>query len=444
MIEEIKKDNDQTDQSNNDNVKEKKFFLDRKRISVLVIMLISIFVVGYFSFFKSKKPTPPVVNSISNDPNILITAPSAPPQIVSPTIQPPQLPTPPSINNMTIPTPTVQPTPQSSVPSVNNTVNTLNTPPTINNIDSKKLSTGFNVYSGSNANTSAKNQSNSQFLGFDGGVIDNSPLAASSATSVVATKVMSNLSHTILQGKVIDAVLETAINTQLAAGIIRAIISRDVYGEQGDQVLIPKGSRVVGNYNVSSSGPNNSGATAPGATTGSSGSSTPSSNGQVQTRVYVTWNRIITPSGVDLNITGTAGSDQLGRLGIPGYLDLMLIEQLSNSLLVSVLIPLAIANMTGTGDSQVTTNTTINGGGGIIPTPNSGGSSSSTTPGSSTTTQSSVDAQIVQQGSQQFATTAQQALSNAIPQVPTLYVDQGAKITILAQQDLIFPQAALK
>ena len=65
-----------------------------------------------------------------------------------------------------------------------------------------------------------------------------------SASGVKVTMV-GDMSIIITQGKILDAVLETPINTS-NVGPIRALISKDVYSERGTNVLIPKGSRIVG------------------------------------------------------------------------------------------------------------------------------------------------------------------------------------------------------
>ncbi len=67
-----------------------------------------------------------------------------------------------------------------------------------------------------------------------------------SKTGVTATFI-SDRAHTIAQGKLLTAVLETAINTEIP-GFVRAIISRDVYAEAGNQILVPRGSRLFGTY----------------------------------------------------------------------------------------------------------------------------------------------------------------------------------------------------
>ena len=52
----------------------------------------------------------------------------------------------------------------------------------------------------------------------------------------------------IAQGKLIDAVLESAVNTD-QPGMLRALVSNDIYGDSGRAVLLPRGSRLIGQYN---------------------------------------------------------------------------------------------------------------------------------------------------------------------------------------------------
>lgn len=259
----------------------------------------------------------------------------------------------------------------------------------------------------------------SKFLGFDGGTIDNNILQASSATPVVATKINSDLRYTIVQGKVVDAVLETAINTQMSAGIIRAVVSRDVYGEQGDLILIPKGSRLIGSYGTSTT------------------TSSAQGQGKALTRVYASWKRVITPSGVDINLPDTPATDTLGRNGIPGYLDTNLTNNLMNAFLVSILGPYVILEVTGL-SKQPTSTTTNNGGG------NSGGGGSGGNNNNTTTVTSTAGAQALTQGLQQFQSVAQDQFNKVYPAgVVTNFVDQGTRIDIVVQQDIVFPKQAI-
>ncbi len=58
---------------------------------------------------------------------------------------------------------------------------------------------------------------------------------------------ISNRATTVAQGTMIRAVLETALNST-HPGFARAIVSRDVMGFDGTRVLIPRGSRLIGDY----------------------------------------------------------------------------------------------------------------------------------------------------------------------------------------------------
>lgn len=114
-----------------------------------------------------------------------------------------------------------------------------------------------------------------------------------------------NLEYTLSKGKLIDAVVESAMNTEFA-GQVKAIISRDVYSESGKVILIPKGSKIYGQYS-----PNVD---------------------LIYGRVDIAWNRIDLPTGYTINFAGFA-VDQLGRKGAQGNVDLKMREILAISVL---------------------------------------------------------------------------------------------------------------
>ncbi|RED12669.1 TrbI/VirB10 family protein [Parasphingopyxis lamellibrachiae] len=101
---------------------------------------------------------------------------------------------------------------------------------------------------------------------------------------------LSNPSTTVIQGTVIPAVLETAIDTN-RGGPARAIVSRNVFGFDGTRVLIPRGSRLIGQYGTS-------------LTAG-------------QNRVLVEWTRLVRPDGATIALDSPS-ADRLGRPGIRG------------------------------------------------------------------------------------------------------------------------------
>lgn len=111
----------------------------------------------------------------------------------------------------------------------------------------------------------------------------------SNAVSVVTGKRIAHPAFTIAEGDFIHAVLETAINSDLP-GMVRAVVTEPVYAYTGESVIIPAGSRLVGQYDSRSS------------------------NGLSSSRVFVMWNRVITPQGVSIMIN-SPGVDSLGRAG---------------------------------------------------------------------------------------------------------------------------------
>lgn len=118
-----------------------------------------------------------------------------------------------------------------------------------------------------------------------------------------------NLGTLIAQGTMIPGILETAIQSDLP-GMVRAIVSENVYGHDGSYILIPKGARLIGRYR----------------------------SGLVrgQTRVFVIWNRLLRQDGVSVNI-GSMGTDDLGRSGLAGELDTHFFERFGSSILLSLI-----------------------------------------------------------------------------------------------------------
>ncbi len=99
---------------------------------------------------------------------------------------------------------------------------------------------------------------------------------------------LANRATTIPQGMLIPAVLETALDTS-RPGIARAVVSRDVRGFDGTLVLVPRGSRLVGDYRADV----NAG----------------------QRRAMINWTRLVRPDGVTIALDSPAG-DPLGRGGV--------------------------------------------------------------------------------------------------------------------------------
>jgi type IV secretion system protein VirB10 len=107
----------------------------------------------------------------------------------------------------------------------------------------------------------------------------------------------------------IPAVLETALNSDLP-GYARAVVSRDVRGFDGRTVLIPRGSRVIGQYRS-------------GVAVG-------------QSRAFIIWSRVLRPDGASVQIA-SSGADPLGRAGLEGQVDRHFFSRFGGSALMSVI-----------------------------------------------------------------------------------------------------------
>lgn len=129
-------------------------------------------------------------------------------------------------------------------------------------------------------------------------------LATTSGGRARSTR-LGQLASTVPQGTLIPAVLETALDST-RPGYVRALVSRDVRGFDGSRVLVPRGSRLFGEYRAD---------LAPG-----------------QNRAFVRWTRLVRPDGVAINLDSPA-ADALGRAGVQGRVDTHFIERFGQALL---------------------------------------------------------------------------------------------------------------
>ena len=124
----------------------------------------------------------------------------------------------------------------------------------------------------------------------------------------------------LIEGTFIHASLESAINTTLP-GKIRALVNKNVYAKTGRNILIPKGSSLIGEYN--------------------------SDVQHGQSRVFVMWSRVIRPDNVDALI-GSYGTDNLGRSGAVGQVDTHFGKRFLTTALLTVLGGVTASLDTGT------------------------------------------------------------------------------------------------
>lgn len=138
-----------------------------------------------------------------------------------------------------------------------------------------------------------------------------------------------NRSMTVPQGYLIPAVLETGFDST-KPGYARAIVSRDVHGFDGKYVLIPRGSRLIGESR--------------------------SAVGQGEKRAVISWTRLIRPDGMTIAMDAPA-VDPTGGGGIPAKVNNHFFARLGDALLQSTFaIGQALAGRAVTGPVVVLSN----------------------------------------------------------------------------------------
>jgi type IV secretion system protein VirB10 len=140
----------------------------------------------------------------------------------------------------------------------------------------------------------------------------------------IRATVIRNRSALVPQGTLIRAVLETPLNSS-RPGLARAVVSRDALSFDGSRILIPRGSRLIGEFQADT--------------------------GSDARRVLVTWTRLIRPDGVAIRIGSPAG-DALGGAGIAGRVNTHFFERFANAVLQSALIVgVSLASQPANGNS---------------------------------------------------------------------------------------------
>lgn len=222
---------------------------------------------------------------------------------------------------------------------------------------------------------------NERFLKFAGG--------SDFETSV--SKPLTDPSSTVVQGTIISAVLETAIDTELP-GTVRAQVMRPVFSFDGSRELMPAGTLLIGQFN--------------------------NEVAIEQKRVLIAWNRAITPAGQSIAL-GSIGTDTLGRAGTLGNVDNRYSKKFGAAILVSAITagPAIIADRVSGGNKD-NSGTTINVGGG-------GGSGGG---------QGDAIAGLGEGVGEQVSGVLEQYLS--LP--PLIRVPQGEEIRVFVNRDLIF------
>lgn len=227
---------------------------------------------------------------------------------------------------------------------------------------------------GSNSGTSltvAGEDRNSQYLSSASAIGDRSAKA----------RKIERIDAMIPEGTLIPGILETAIVSDLP-GQVRAITSKDVYSFDGRRVLIPTGTRLIGEYQ--------------------------SEVTRGQKRIFVVWTRLIRDDGVSVRLN-SIGTDSLGRSGLTGHVDNKFRERFGASILLSI-VGGGASYLTGYGSDSSSGNDDAERG-----------------------------AELARETiAQTFSDMANTVLAENLRIPPTISVPQGERIFVYVRQDLDF------
>lgn len=187
---------------------------------------------------------------------------------------------------------------------------------------------------------------------------------------VTQAQLIVNPSNTVVQGTMIQAVLETAIDSSLA-GQVRAMVSEDVHAYDGSRILIPRGSRLIGRYQ--------------------------SGLDIAQQRVTIAWDRIILPSNQTVEISAFGG-DELGRSGTTGFVDSRFGTRFGSAALISLIGALPAVAAQNTEDA--------------------------------------ISSDVLEGIGEDFQDNAQSVIGEYLSVSPVIYIDQGARVTVMVDRDL--------
>ncbi|PTX56835.1 type IV secretion system protein VirB10 [Litoreibacter ponti] len=187
---------------------------------------------------------------------------------------------------------------------------------------------------------------------------------------VAQAQLIVNPSNTVVQGTMIQAVLETAIDSSLA-GQVRAMVSEDVHAYDGSRILIPRGARLIGRYQ--------------------------SGLDIAQQRVTIAWDRIILPSNQTVEISAFGG-DELGRSGTTGFVDSRFGTRFGSAALISLIGALPAVAAQNTEDE--------------------------------------ITSDVLEGIGEDLQDSAQSVIGEYLSVSPVIYVDHGARVTVMVDRDL--------
>ncbi|WP_292058316.1 type IV secretion system protein VirB10, partial [Mesorhizobium sp.] len=207
--------------------------------------------------------------------------------------------------------------------------------------------------------------------------------ASSLADRSAKAKQIKRIDALVPEGTLIPGILETAIVSDLP-GQIRAITSQDVYSFDGRRVLIPTGTRLIGEYQADVV--------------------------RGQKRIFVIWTRLLRDDGVSVRLN-SIGADSLGRSGLTGRVDNKWRERFGSAIVLSI-VGAGASYLTGYGSDEAF------------------GQDNDEAKRGEELARDTI--------AQTFSDMANEALSENLRIPPTISVSQGERIFVYVRQDLDF------
>lgn len=209
-----------------------------------------------------------------------------------------------------------------------------------------------------------------------------------SATPVALAKRFPDQNLMLPKGRQADCILTGRIVDDVP-GFTSCVLAQNLYGDNGRVLLLERGSDLVGEYGIT--------------------------NQLGSERLFVTWLRLKTPEGVEIDLT-SPGSDRLGTSGLPGHLDNRWGARIGAAFLLSFVKDVSVAVINSQTARSSAAGATVNVGG---------------SPGQNTQNAGSA--------------LAEEVIKQTLKVRPRLTINEGDRISIYVARDLDFsPVYALR
>ena len=251
----------------------------------------------------------------------------------------------------------------------------------------KRLASGSPVGATGNSGSLADSLGRSSIAGEAASLFGSSAQPVATASNTQRVSRLKNADTLLVKGTYIRCVLESKIISDLQ-GFTACVTTEPVYSVNGKTQLIPRGSKILGQYGGGSD--------------------------KSYDRLAVIWDRVITPTGLDIQLT-SPGIDSLGGAGHPGEYDAHWGARLGAAIMVSMIGDVfnyqAIVHGPKIQKSYVDTST-----------------------GKVTVTEEPFDSKTVET----LSKIPEKVLAQTINRAPTITIHQGELLNIYTAQDIDF------